>query len=1104
MNLAVYILRSVVHYRLAYVGVLAGAVLGATVLLGALFAGDSVAHSLRQIGRNRTGHATHVIAAGERFFREALAADLARSSNFRTAAILLTRGTAAHSDTQATANQVQLVGVTDTFWRLAPEPADVAPNAANATVAINTTLARHLQLAVGDTIIIRLQKPGILAGDAPIAGSQTATKGLRCTVGSVVTNGSFGRFSLEASQVPPSTVFLPIQLAQDLIAQPGGANLLLVDAASGNRLEPTVDLSLALRASMQLADYGLSLEWREQAGVFELTSRRIFIDSDVVSAVAAAIPSAEPVVSYLVNEFSHNGRTTPYSIATAVNRAAAPFLPPDLKADEVVLNEWLAEDLAARPGDRVSLKFYTAGSAGTLAEQSATFRVRSVVPLTGLAADRTWMPEFPGISDAKKQGDWDSGLPLDLNRIRDKDERYWDAHRGTPKAFLSLEAGRNLWGTRWGDTTALRIPSSREAEPELTRRLLDALRPEQNQIVVQDFAARAEESARSPVDFGGLMVGMSVFLIAAALGLVAMLFQFSLLQRNREDALLGAVGLPARKLLRWHLAEGFTILVIGTAVGLALATVYTRFILTFLESIWQAHGTGAAFTFDASPASIAIGSVVFLGASMLALWLGIRRLTRSALSIRLAASVQEIAPTARLRRSSMITLVACTAVAVLAIALSGRGLPVQAGFYMAGFALLAGGLALCRWWLARTDVTAGDLELTPRALAASNLKARRSRTLTVVGLIATAVFMVLSVASFRKNLGDEWLNRNSGTGGFTFWVETTAPINPVRQDGSGTFEIFEPHAAALGKIVPLRVGVGDNANCFNLNSVTQPRLLAVNAAELDARKAFRPKVPGVASEPGRWTVLQASSGKEAVPALVDETTLLWALKRKVGDLIAYRDENGRYFDVEIVGTLPDSIFQGYLILDETQFLNKYPSSPGFSVFLVDAQDPTADLNQLRRQIETSARDVGARVDLTRDVLGAFHQIENTYIAIFNVLGSLGVILGSLGLSLVIARNLQERRAEFAAMMAMGIPQQVLGRMVFAEYARLVAWGVSIGVVGAVVAVVPALGGLPRVATLTLVTGLLAGITLLNLASGWVVFRRTARDLRLGSAQVESG
>ena len=92
-----YILRSLAHHRFAYLGVLAGAVLGATVLLGALFAGDSVAQSLRRIGELRTGRATHILTGGDRFFRAALADDLAAAATLRAAPALYARGSATHA-----------------------------------------------------------------------------------------------------------------------------------------------------------------------------------------------------------------------------------------------------------------------------------------------------------------------------------------------------------------------------------------------------------------------------------------------------------------------------------------------------------------------------------------------------------------------------------------------------------------------------------------------------------------------------------------------------------------------------------------------------------------------------------------------------------------------------------------------------------------------------------------------------------------------------------------------------------------------------------------------------------------------------------------------
>ncbi|MEO5959427.1 MAG: ABC transporter permease, partial [Opitutaceae bacterium] len=469
MTFARYLSRSLLHYRFAYLGVLAGAVLGATVLLGALFAGDSVAASLRRIGEQRIGRTTHVLSGGDRFFRQALAENFTAAANVRTAPVLLARGTATHSTSRAAANQVQLVGVTTAFWSFAPAPISVPLDAASSKVAVNATFARRMNAAVGDTVVVRLQKPGILAGNAPVAGAEASLQSIRCTVAAIVDDSSFGRFSLEATQVPSPSVFLPMGLLQENLNQPARANVLLIDAAThvgpafaaGPSREgrdgrdglpasgdPTPILLSALAKTMQLADYGLALKWLERAGVFELTSDRIFLDPELAAAATTAVPAAQPVVSYLVNEFRTGDRSTPYSIATATTRAAAPFLPADLGAREVVLNGWLAEDLEAAAGDEVRLTYFQTGAAGALVEASTAFRVRAVIPLEGLAADRAWMPAFPGISDTNDQSDWDPGLPLDLKRIRPKDEKYWDDHRGAPKAFLSAEAGREIWATR--------------------------------------------------------------------------------------------------------------------------------------------------------------------------------------------------------------------------------------------------------------------------------------------------------------------------------------------------------------------------------------------------------------------------------------------------------------------------------------------------------------------------------------------------------------------------------------------------------------------------------------------------------------------------------
>ena len=50
---------------------------------------------------------------------------------------------------------------------------------------------------------------------------------------------------------------------------------------------------------------------------------------------------------------------------------------------------------------------------------------------------------------------------IDFSTIRDKDEDYWDAYKGTPKAFIGLRA-----------TTGLRLSGRIDAEPLATLRTL--------------------------------------------------------------------------------------------------------------------------------------------------------------------------------------------------------------------------------------------------------------------------------------------------------------------------------------------------------------------------------------------------------------------------------------------------------------------------------------------------------------------------------------------------------------------------------------------------------------------------------------------------------
>ena len=146
-------------------------------------------------------------------------------------------------------------------------------------------------------------------------------------------------------------------------------------------------------------------------------------------------------------------------------------------SDEIVINQWLADDLGAKVGDSVDLSYYVIGPERKLHEDRSRFKIVKIVPLDDPLCDPTLMPEFPGLADVNNCRDWKPGIPVDLDKIRPKDEQYWDEHRGTPKAFISLEAGQQRWRNQYGSLTAVRYPWREGLAQQIERHLMSTIDP---------------------------------------------------------------------------------------------------------------------------------------------------------------------------------------------------------------------------------------------------------------------------------------------------------------------------------------------------------------------------------------------------------------------------------------------------------------------------------------------------------------------------------------------------------------------------------------------------------------------------------------------------
>ncbi len=309
------------------------------------------------------------------------------------------------------------------------------------------------------------------------------------------------------------------------------------------------------------------------------------------------------------------------------------------------------------------------------------------------------------------------------------------------------------------------------------------------------------------------------------------------------------------------------------------------------------------------------------------------------------------------------------------------------------------------------------------------------------------------------------------------------------------FSAADSALLAQSQVFALRVRPGDDASCLNLYQPTDPRIWGV-PQEMIARGGFAwaaSAAQSPAEHKNPWLLLDrqlppAADGVRPVPVVLDMNTAQYSLHlyQGVGETYEVTGADGEPLRLEVVGLLKNSIFQGDLLVSESQFLSHFPRISGYRYFLVDApQDKVADvaraLDDTLENFGLASRDTAAR-------LAELMAVQNTYLSTFQALGGLGLVLGTLGLAAVQMRSVLERRAELALMQAVGFRRRRLGAMVMWEHGLLLIAGLAVGALAALVAVWPHLvGGAAGVPWMTtLVT--LAVVLAVGLAAGLLAVR----------------
>jgi ABC-type lipoprotein release transport system permease subunit len=593
--------------------------------------------------------------------------------------------------------------------------------------------------------------------------------------------------------------------------------------------------------------------------------------------------------------------------------------------------------------------------------------------------------------------------------------------------------------------------------------LRDRLDPEQCGFSVIAVKDRGLEASRGSTDFGEYFVYFSFFLIAAAVLLSALFFRLGVEQRLREIGTLQAVGFPHGILLRVFLLEGALLSVGGALLGLFGSIGYGWLLVHGLRSWWVGAVGTRRLDLYVSWLDLTLGAAVGILASLATVALTLRGLQQNSTRALLAGILEP--PSARRRRARTfgITALAASLAACLVLlgSTSGRMSDVG-GYFGAGLLLLVSSLSLVSSFLRRAHPgsVAGHGWPALFRLAVRNTMHRPGRSVICAALIAVATFVIVSVEAFRKDARSLSLEATSGTGGYALLAQSALPIIHDPNSAAGREALGMPDSGlpVLGqaKFVSFRLRPGDDVSCLNLYAPQEPRILGAPHSFLaGARFAFQDSMASTAAEERNpWLLLESGVRDDVIPAIGDANTIRYILHLEVGSELTLRRNHGVPVRLRLVAALRDSLFQGELLISEANFLRLFPEQEGFRFFLLDV--PPDRQASLARALEDHLADWGFSVESSLERLDSYHRVENTYLSTFQALGTLGLVLGTVGLATILLRNVLERRKELALLRAVGYRRRVLSGIIVGENLVLLVAGSLCGACCALVAILPAL------------------------------------------------
>ncbi|MBO4755009.1 MAG: FtsX-like permease family protein [Bacteroidales bacterium] len=871
-----------------------------------------------------------------------------------------------------------------------------------------------------DEIVLHLPAHSLVPSGSLFVTKRYATQ-LRLHVEGVKGVDKGGNLLLKNEQTLPLNVFVCREELAEAMELEGRINVILADDVIDEK---------------QWAD-----SWTPECSGFSSTDTSlvydgIFIPREMVDKLCDNAERTTRYFSYLVNDLATSRDTIPYSFVTAVEK----WQGEPLTGRDVILSDYAARRLHVAEGDSVSMSYFVARDLKALDTSEQRLSVKRIVPLADFRADSLLMAEFPGLSQVERCTDWDSDLPIRMERVTKVDEDYWYAYRQTPKAIVSYEAVSADWSNAFGSATALRFaePSSFDITPG------DA------GVLLYHPRAQALRAASGGVDFAGLFLALGFFIILAAILLMnnPLVEMFTL--RVGEMQLYRQMGFSEKSIRNQWFREAFSIVLLSSPIGVIAGLLYSSLTLWLLGNVWSGATHTEGFALHIQPLTLVIGWLAGLLICMLSLWFVFRHLLREGKT--------EQSEGINRRHGSWLLALGFLLITLVLTVMNFVSFRSMALFIVCGL------LWLITWSLflrALVNRRAESQAPTRGQLLWQTLQNRLRQHLLVYWTLALGVFTVFAVGLNRPDFSQAIRD----AGGYQYYVESCVPIQYDLNNPSARRQLSLQSLPDSTTFLPFLRHTQDEASCLNLNKVSTPTVLGIDLTNM------RPfgLDPAPSSPPSLY---------------IDQEALIWSLMKSVGDTIFYQDGRGETVPVIIAGTYPTGLFHGCAIMSSDDFRRLWPKETGIEVFLMKSSRP-AEAAEL---LSTAMNEYGLLIQTVTERLQMFFEVTETYLIIFLTLGGLGLLLGIFSLIIIVRKNLTAQRPTIDQFRALGFTDTLIRHLMLRENLFVPLYAILAGATGAVISISANVGGAGAFTLLLALLGLLALCLLLFFGIKYIIHR----------------